>query len=354
MKHAWLLAPLALLQVPERTPDGFLVARPGHVFQFPKDHGSHPGFRTEWWYWTGHLTDERGQPYGFQLTFFRQASPAAAWKGSAAWRSDEIHLAHAALTDAAGGTFLAEERLDRGGLMAGAAELGIRVFHGSWSGNADHLRFQVRGRMLDLQVKALTPPVIFGEDGVSRKGADPTAASHYVTFPRLEVSGTLSATGRPPQRVRGLAWMDHEWSSNQLDRDQVGWDWAGIQLNDGRSLMAYRLRKADGSSDPFSSASLVNVQGQVVARTRAFRMSPKGAWVSPRSGARYPLPLELEAFGETWTLEPLLQDQELGAPRPGGITYWEGACRVKDAAGIERGRAYLELTGYAHSLKGRF
>ncbi|HJV22427.1 MAG TPA: lipocalin-like domain-containing protein [Holophagaceae bacterium] len=347
------LAALALLQIPERTPEGFLVARPGKVFQFPKDHGSHPGFRTEWWYWTGHLQDGRGRAYGFQLTFFRQASPAAAWKGSAAWRSDQIHLAHAALTDVGAGTFHTEERLDRGGLMAGAADSGIQVFHGSWSAGAERLRFQVRGRSLELTVKALTPPVIFGEDGVSRKGADPTAASHYVTFPRLEVAGRL----RDPdgeRAVTGLAWMDHEWSSNQLDAAQVGWDWAGLQLDDGRSLMAYRLRRADGSPDPWSSATLVDSNGRILARTRAFSMVASGSWRSPRSGAPYPLPLRLVAFGETWTLEPLVQDQELGNGRPGGITYWEGACRVRDASGADRGRAYLELTGYAHSLKGRF
>ncbi len=350
---ALLLGALALLQIPERTADGFLVARPGHAFQFPKDHGRHPGFRTEWWYWTGHLQDEGGRAFGFQLTFFRQASPPAAWKGSAAWRSDELHLAHAALTEIGTGAFHAEERLDRGGLMAGAAGAGLEVFHGSWSGSAERLRFQVKGRQIDLRLKALTPPVIFGEAGVSRKGADPTAASHYVTFPRLKAEGTIrDAQGR--RAVAGLAWMDHEWSSNQLDHGQVGWDWAGLQLNDGRSLMVYRLRHADGSQDPWSSASLVDASGRVTARTRAFQMRPKATWTSPRSGARYPLPLELEAFGETWTLEPLVPDQELGSARPGGITYWEGACGVRDASGADRGRAYVELTGYAHSLKGRF
>ncbi len=350
----FLLAGLALMQVPEHTPDGFRVARPGHRFQFPRDHGDHPEFRTEWWYWTGHLQDDRGHAYGFQLTFFRQASPPAAWKGSAAWRTDRLHLAHAALTDLAGDRFLVASRLDRGGLMAGAAEATAQVFQGSWSGTLDHLQFQVRGHRVDLALEALTPPVVFGEDGVSRKGADPTAASHYVTFPRLRVRGSLRPPSGEARPLTGLAWMDHEWSSNQLDAEQVGWDWAGIQLDDGRSLMAYRLRRRDGSQDPWSSATLVDPQGRILGRTRAFGMVPGGAWTSPRSGARYPLPLRLEAFGEAWTLEPLREDQELGGGQAGGITYWEGACRVRDAAGRDRGRAYLELTGYAHSLQGRF
>ena len=353
-----LLLPLLLAQVPATTPDGFAVARPGHRFAFPADHGSHPAFRTEWWYWTGHLQDDRGRRYGFQLTFFRQASPKAPWRGSAAFRSDQLHLAHAALTEVDGKRFRVEERLNREGLLAGAAEGGLRVFHGPWEvvqdGAGQRLRLTVEGAVLELKLEPRTAPVIFGEQGVSRKGADPTASSHYVTFPRQAAEGRLALPGELPRPVRGSAWMDHEWSSNQLGADQVGWDWAGLQLDDGRSLMAYRLRRADGGQDPFSSATLVDPGGRILERTSAFLMLPEGEWKSPASGIRYPLPLRLEAFGERWTLVPLLADQELRTRRSNGITYWEGACRVLDAAGADKGRAYLELTGYGGSLKGRF
>lgn len=351
---ALLLAALALVQAPPTTPDGFRIPQPGHRFTFPRDHGSHPDFRTEWWYWTGHLQDGRGRRFGFQLTFFRQASPRAAWTGSPAWRSDQIHLAHAALTDLEGRRFRVEERLDRAGLMADASSTGLEVFHGPWRATERGLAFQVQGAALSLDLQALTPPVIFGEDGLSRKGADPTAVSHYVTFPRLRATGLLTLPGEAPRPVEGLAWMDHEWSSNQLDPDQVGWDWASLQLEDGRSLMAYRLRRRDGSQDPWSSATLLDGGGRILGRTRNFTLRPLGTWRSPASGAVYPLPLSLEAFGETWRLEPLLEDQELRTTRSNGITYWEGACRVLDAAGRPRGRAYVELTGYAGSLKGRF
>jgi predicted secreted hydrolase len=350
---AWLLLPLLMAQVPEFTPDGFRVARPGHIFHFPADHGSHPGFRSEWWYYTGLLHDGSGRAYGFQLTFFRQASPRAPWAGSAAWRSDQIHLAHAALTEVAEGRFRFEERLNRGGLLAGSDEGRLSVFNGAWSAEAEHgahrLRFSVEGRTLDLVLQPRTPPVIFGEQGVSRKGKDPTAASHYVTFPRMAAEGRLDT-----QTVSGEVWMDHEWSSNQLSAGQVGWDWAGLRLKDGRSLMAYRLRRADGSTDPWSTLTEVGPDGRILRSTRAWTFTPGGTWTSPATTVTYPIPMVLEAWGERWHLEPLRTDQELRTRRSNGITYWEGACRVKDRSGLEVGEGYLELTGYGGSLKGRF
>lgn len=338
----------------------FATAQPGYAFTFPRDHGSHPAFRTEWWYFTGHLWTVDGQRrFGYQLTFFRQASPPSAWRGLPHWRSDQLHLAHAALTDEAGQRLLVDERLDRAGLLAGASETGLDVFQQDWRARQDdrgtlHLQFTVRGARLELALVPRTPLVIFGEDGVSRKGADPSAASHYLTYPRLAAQGTLRLPDGAAFPVQGQGWMDHEFSSNQLAEDQVGWDWAGIQLRDGRSLMAYRLRRTDGSQDPYSTVSEVDAQGRVRRRTHAFTLTADGTWQSPASGASYPLPLRLEAWGERFTLVPILLDQELRTGRSTGITYWEGACRVLDAAGREVGEAYVELTGYAHSLKGRF
>lgn len=340
--------------------DGFATARPGYRFSFPRDHGSHPAFRTEWWYFTGHLwSPDATRRFGYQLTFFRQASPPAAWKGSAAWRSDQIHLAHAALTDEAGRRFLVDERLDRAGLLAGASGDRLDVFQEDWRAEQDpsghiQVHMTVRGAALDLTLDPATPPVIFGEDGVSRKGADPGAASHYITFPRLQARGTLRLPEGPTLVVQGRGWMDHEFSSNQLSADQVGWDWAGIQLRDGRSLMAYRLRRNDGTQDPFSTLTEVDAAGRLTRSTHAFRLSATSSWHSPASGTLYPLPLRLEAWDLSLTLVPILPDQELQTGRSTGITYWEGACRVLDGAGREVGDAYVELTGYAHSLKGRF
>ncbi|MBK8727514.1 MAG: carotenoid 1,2-hydratase [Holophagaceae bacterium] len=346
--------------VPATTPDGFTVARPGYRFSFPKDHGSHPDFRTEWWYFTGHLWSADGKRrFGYQLTFFRQASPSAAWTGSAAWRTDQIHLAHGALTDETGRRFRVAERLNRGGLPADAALDRLAVFNEAWSAElgpegAIILRMKVDDARLELTLQPATPPVVFGEDGVSRKGADPTASSHYITFPRLASTGTLKFGSAPPIPVSGQSWMDHGFSSNQLSAGQVGWDWAAVQLRDGRSLMAYRMRLQDGGQDPFSSITEVDPKGRITRSTRTFAMRAKGQWTSPASRTAYPQPLEVEAWGERWTLVPILADQELRTARSTGITYWEGACRVLDSNGKEVGDAYLELTGYAHSLKGRF
>jgi predicted secreted hydrolase len=355
MKPCLLLFP-PLLAALAMQAQGFRNAVPGYHFQFPRDHGAHPEFATEWWYFTGHLWTPEGRRYGYQLTFFRRALPAGPWRGSAAWRSDQLILAHAALTDPSGQRFLAEERLDREGLPAAAASSGLDLRGGGWSARMDpagriHLSFSVRQADLDLDLDPLTAPVIFGQDGVTRKGADPAAASHYLSFPRLASAGRLREAGRE-QALHGSSWMDHEFSSSQLAPGQVGWDWAGIQLRDGRSLMVYRLRGERGGQDPWSTLTEVDAAGRITRITHAFQLDG-GPWRA-RSGAAYPLPLRLRAWGEAWTLEPLVADQELRTHAGAGITYWEGACRVRGQDGAEAGNAYVELTGYAHSMQGRF
>lgn len=357
-----LVAVLACLAVSAQSPmkngDGFSIAQPGYAFAFPKDHGAHPDYRTEWWYVTGHLWDAQGKRVGFQLTFFREATPHAPWRGNADWRSDQLILAHATLSDESAGRFTFDERFNREGLAADAAEGHLGVFNESWhletTATGFSLAMQVKGAALSLDLAPRTPPVVFGENGVSRKGSDASAASHYVTFPRLAAQGALTTPGNAPRALSGEAWMDHEWSSNYLAGDQVGWDWAGIQLKDGRSLMAFRLRHADGSQDAWSTVQEVDAAGHVTRSTHELTMTPEGAWTSPASGGRYPIPLRLEAFGETYRLVPTMKDQELRTARSTGITYWEGDCRVLDSRGREIGEAYLELTGYAHGMKGRF
>jgi predicted secreted hydrolase len=351
------LLPLLVLPAP-----AFRTAQPGYVFQFPRDHGAHPAFAMEWWYFTGHLWSADGaRRYGYQLTFFRRALGAAprapgAWNGSPDWRADPIFLAHAALTEVNGGRFRTETRLNRAGLPAAASAAGLDLRNGGWTARmgADgriQLGFSVGAAALDLELAPATPPVVYGEDGVSRKGADPAAASHYLCFPRLASTGSLVLPDRQ-ESLHGLSWMDHEFSSSQLAPDQVGWDWAGIQLGDGRSLMVYRLRDAAGAQDPWSTLTEVAGDGRILRTTRAFRLTG-GVWRGP-SGAVYPLPLRLEAWGERWTLEPLVADQELRTRAGTPITYWEGACRVRDGQGRPCGDAYVELTGYAHSMQGRF
>lgn len=350
------------------TADGFAVPQPGRVFEFPRDHGSHPEFRIEWWYVTGHLRDEDGRRFGLQSTFFRTAGPVLRpgerdWEG---FGTRQFHLAHAALLDVGGDRFLHQERLHREGWDAAAAVGRLDVRNGNWfltgdPATTDGLRLggSVRAEASwDLRLKPIKPLVTFGTNGVSRKGRDPSAASHYLTFPRLQVEGKLNLGGQT-RAVRGEAWMDHEFSSSQVGEDQVGWDWAGIQLQDGREIMAYRMRRRDGSADPFSTLAWVDARG-VVAQVGAadFDLRPLGTWTSPRTGGRYPLGLELRtrdpATGGrvTYRLEPLRADQEM-AGDVGEVPYWEGACRVTDGAGREAGSAYVELTGYAGELARR-
>ena len=207
----------------------------------------------------------------------------------------------------------------------------------------------------DFTLRPAKPLVVFGKDGVSRKGASPEAASYYLTFPRLRLSGTL-ATGRESLTVGGEAWMDHEISSSQLDPAQVGWDWACLQLKDGEELMAYRMRRADGKTDPFSTLAWIDRAGAVAHLGPAqFGWEALETWRSPATGANYPLRIRLAVgagphAGRTFVLEPLARDQELSGG-PGGIAYWEGACRVLDGNGTEVGSAFLELTGYDRRLK---
>ena len=358
--RAWVLvlACLALVprpllaQAPARTAEGFALPQAGHAYSFPRDHGSHPEFKIEWWYVTGHLWAEDGKRFGYQATFFRNASPD---------RSVQIYLAHMALIDVSTGRFYHQERLNREGWDAGAAVGALALHNGPWSLKAEsadseemHLRGGVRAEVqFDLRLRPEKPHVIFGEDGVSRKGTDPTAASYYITFTRLAAAGTLRVDGKE-HRVTGQSWMDHEISSSQLSRNQVGWDWVSIQLKDGREVMFYRLRQADGSSDPASRLTWIDRQGGL--QTGSFRWEVVESWRSPTTGATYPATVRLRSrdpqSGEesVFLLEPLVADQELSGDLA-GIAYWEGACRVRNAAGQEIGSAYMELTGYAEALK---
>lgn len=335
----------------QTTSDGFALPQPGRVFVFPRDHGSHPEFRTEWWYVTGHLDARDGHRFGFQVTFFRQARREDG-------KTLHLHLAHAALLDAQTGRFLHEERLNRAGWDASSSETTLDVRNGNWSLGLDestqHLQIvaTMKGEaLLQLDLEAVKPLVIFGKDGVSRKGASESAASHYLTWPRLKARGTVKL-GAAEHAVTGEAWMDHEFSSSQLEAGQVGWDWAALQLKDGREIMVYRMRRKDGILDPASTLALIDPQGKVrQLPSAAFTWKVLGTWKSPRNGAEYPNHVQIHFEGETLELKPLAADQE----QDGGITrlpYWEGACDVLDSHGQPTGRAFLELAGYAGDLAG--
>ena len=352
--------------VPLVTAEGFAVPQAGYRFQFPRDHGSHPEFKLEWWYITGHLFAEDGRRFGYQATFFRSAAPD---------KSGQLYLAHMALLDVRSGKFYHQERLNREGWDAGAATETLDVRNGPWTlrlverdggtereGGAETSpaaeRMELRGGIradasFSLTLAPEKPLVIFGENGVSRKGSEPTAASYYLTFPRLKNEGTL-ALGGETFRVSGQSWMDHEISSSQLGVGQVGWDWVSVQLADGREIMFYRLRLEDGGSDPASTLTWIAKDGTLTKSD--FGWEVLDTWTSVETGGVYPVKVRLTTTDPgsgrrvTLTLEPLAKAQEITGSL-GGIPYWEGACRVLSEDGREVGRAFMELTGYAKALK---
>lgn len=338
----------------------FRLATPGYAFSFPLDHGSHPGFRVEWWYVTGHLAREMdtSPSLGFQWTFFRIESEPG--------ESRPWVMAHVALTDLKRDNFLHEERLARSGWDAWAKKGDLDLRHGNWrlkrqEGMAGQEFFEMVGSIesegiLELKLLPGKPLVVFGEDGVSRKGSSESSASHYITFTRLVAEGTLLDDQGVKQKVQGTAWMDHEFSSSQLEEGQAGWDWTAIQLEEGREFMAYRLRTQDGKTDPHSRYYWIGKNGQIQAGPLdSFEWKVLGQWKSPRSEISYPVEVEIQAWdpllrtSRRLRLRPLLEEQEMGNPRS-GITYWEGACEVLDEKGQSIGRAYLELAGYGGGL----
>ena len=365
---------------PQNRPE-FALPQPGRIFQFPADHGSHPEYKIEWWYITGHLTSEGGQRHGFQATFFRRSGDRRANTDTASvpltpstsatplFATDEFFLAHMAWLDVATGTFRHEERLNRRGWDAQADIRKLQLRNGNWSlkdlgPDADgKLTLELRGGIqADLfwrmTLRPQKPLVIFGTNGVSRKAREPSAASHYLTFSRMSVSGELRrGSSSKTERIEGEAWMDHEISSSQLGQGQVGWDWTCIQLFDGRELMAYRMRRDDGSTDAFSTVAWIGTDGRVSQwGPDRFTWRGEGQWKSPRSGGTYPATVLLTVPepdgrpGPTLRIEPLCADQELSGGIA-GVPYWEGACRVRDAQGKEIGRAFVEMTGYAGNLR---
>ena len=334
---------------------GFARATAPRPFSFPADHGPHPEFRTEWWYYTGNLETAAGRHFGFQLTFFRIAlAPPAAHLATSTWSSRQLYLAHFALTDTARRRFRASSRLDREALgLAGARAAPFRVWLGDWSAEsetADTLTVRLRAAegdvAIDLVLAALKPVALQGDRGLSQKGPEPGNASYYYSLSRMSARGTVRVEGEL-LAVAGLAWMDREWSTSGLGPDLVGWDWLALQLDDGREIMVYRLRRRDGSIDAHSAGALIAPDG--ATRTLAagdVALDTLDHWTSPRSRIRYPSRWRLAVPGAALTLEiePRLADQELIV----GTRYWEGAVRVEGAlAGRPiAGRGYVELVGY--------
>jgi predicted secreted hydrolase len=333
------------------------------TFEFPADHGPHPDFQTEWWYYTGNLSDSNGQRYGYQLTFFRRAltPPDERQERASGWGTDQVYMAHFTLTRVSAQRFNAFERLARGaaGLSGAQGEPVYRVWLQDWrveqTGEGRyHLEAAADDIKLELDLRDTKGPVLQGDAGYSRKGAEAGNASYYISQTRLESQGTLT-TGAETVQVSGFSWMDHEFSTSVLSEGQVGWDWFALQLDDGSELMVYNIRQADGSPDAYSSGMFIDATGNTTPLAREdFQIDVLSTWRSPQSGADYPAGwrIQVPAIALTMEVQPLIPDQELNV----SFTYWEGAVRLNGqrSGAAFNGFGYVELTGYAHSMQGQF
>ena len=361
---AAIAAPVMLLPAPAvgwQQP-AFAQALAPHPLVFPRDQGPHPDYRQEWWYLTGNLDAADGERFGFELTVFRFAlapgetdtaasSPQAGQEGSR-WRARQIYLGHFAVTDVARHRFRFVVKRARGALgLAGAQADPFRAWVGNWQMGRNTLQAAGEGYALSLTTLPLSPPVLNGERGLSRKSGEPGNATYYYSIPRVAVQGTIVAEGRP-LRVHGLAWLDREWGSGGLGPQEVGWDWFGLQLGDGSCLMFYFLRDRGGGEDPYSAGTWVDSAGHDRTLSRDdVHMQVLDYWTDA-GGTRYPSRWRLVArtAGLNITVRPVLADQELvTSPR-----YWEGAVDVAgtDAGRPIAGRGYVELVGYAGTAAG--
>ncbi len=336
---------------------GYARATEKRAFDFPGDHGPHPGFRTEWWYVTGNLSDEDGRAFGFQFTIFRSALAPRGPDSRSGWATNQAYMGHFTVTDVAGERFFAFERFARGAVgLAGATAAPLRVWLEGWSlEGSGPQAFPLRIRASDddvalrLELERGKPVVLQGDDGLSQKGPEPGNASYYYAHTRMPAAGEL-VLGSDTLRVTGSAWLDREWSTSALGEGQVGWDWFALQLDDGWDLMIYRLRRADGSADPLSDGVLIDPSGARVPLRWGVdvTMASTGTWTSPVDGAEYPSGWRIRVPARGWDLsvEPLVAAQELDV----AFRYWEGAVGVAgagEAGAPVRGRGYVELTGYA-------
>lgn len=337
---------------------GAAQALPLRTLQFPRDHGSHPDFQTEWWYVTGQLETAPGQPaYGFQVTFFR-SRVASTQTLDSAFAAKQLLFAHVAVTDVAAGRLHHDQRMARAGHgLAEASEHNMDVFIGPWrlaSDAAGRHRARIEGDAigLDLMFEDSQPLLLQGDQGLSRKGPLPEQASYYYSRPQLRVQGSLRVGGARAVQVKGTAWLDHEWSQALLARDAEGWDWMGMNLHDGSALTAFQLRRADGTAlwtggswRPAGRPARIFAPGELM-------WQPGRIWTSARSGARYPVEWTVATPAGRFGVQALVDDQELDASASTGGIYWEGLSRLT-RDGQAAGAGYLEMTGYHSPLRVR-
>jgi predicted secreted hydrolase len=346
--------------------DDFKRALPGKIFSFPQDHFSHPEFKTEWWYYSGHLQSQSPdkKSYGYQLTFFRTALRGETKNQKSKWSIQNLYFAHFALTDESKKKFEYREKISRGSLgEAGASTYKkdgktFRVWIEDWSMEGKEVFLQnhlLRAGDKDFGIEfSLTPeknPVVHGQNGVSQKAEGEGYASHYYSISRLKTEGKIFLRGKELP-AQGISWMDHEFGSSQLRDYQVGWDWFSIQLDNHFELMFYQMRHSKGKIDPYSSGTMIFADGtHHHLPLKVFQIDALEKWRSQKSGVTYPSKWSIKVPDHRieLLLTPTIRDQELITKESTRVTYWEGSVRVegKNQGDPIKGVGYVELTGYA-------
>lgn len=348
MQRRSLLAALPAMAMLSR-----VHALPPASLEFPRDFGSHPDFRTEWWYVTGHARAGERE-FGFQVTFFR-TRVAAAQQMQSRFAAKQLVFAHAALTDVQGRKLWHDQRIAREAFDVARAATGdtdVRLRDWSLVRRADGYRAQLPAAdfALDLRFAPTQPVLLQGQQGLSRKGPESKQASYYYSEPQLATSGAVMLKGQRFE-CTGRAWLDHEWSQELLHPDAVGWDWIGINLDDGSALTAFRLRRQDGSA-LWAGGSFRKRAGELqVFEPQDVVFTPGRRWTSPLSQASYPVEWDVRTPAGAFKVKAVIDQQELDSRASTGAIYWEGLSDLLDAGGRRVGRGYLELTGYAQRLR---
>ncbi len=332
------------------------------LWQFPRDHGAHPNFKTEWWYFTGNLEDASRHRFGYQLTIFRQGIQFTPVQTQSQWAVRDFYFGNFTISDLSADKFHASERVSRGAL--GEARTGserMDVVLGPWSieqkpGTEEyHLAAQEEGMAIQFEAHPLKPLILEGVAGLSRKADGVGEASYYYSYPRLATVGRVRI-GEVSYAVTGESWFDHEFSTSSLGSDQVGWDWFCIQLDNHEEIMLYAMRDKSGAMDPVSEGTWVKADGTSERLLPgSFSIKKRGAWRSPKSGAVYPSGwrIVVPSHKADLTVTPAMADQELRLTQMGALDYWEGACTMAGTVGgiAVKGVGYTELTGYAGALQ---
>jgi len=342
----------ALALIPSAEEIRYTEAAREYKLVFPRDHGAHPDFRTEWWYVTGHVETASGTPLGFQVTFFRSRTGVGE-SSKSKFAPQQILFAHAAIADARHGKLRHDEKIARAGFgnhaKIGVLDIALNKWIMRMNENVISTRISSKDFSLDLALTPSQPPILQGENGYSQKSSNPNQASHYVSFAQVKVSGKIIVDDKS-EAVTGKAWFDHEWSSEYMAADASGWDWLGANLDDGGALMVFRMRGADGKAI-WAGGTRVTANGTATKLTpQQIVFTPLKTWRSPRTSATYPVAMRVDVANESYELKPWMNDQELDSSRSTGITYWEGATDlIQNNQRV--GRGYLELTGYANKVR---